>query len=45
MDISNAKKIIGYNPKFTLKKGLKNTWMWYLKNRKENKLRHNYFKK
>ena len=45
MDISNAKKIIGYKPQFTLKKGLEETWTWYLKNRKENKLRHNYFKK
>lgn len=45
MDISNAKKIIGYKPQFTLKKGLEETWNWYLKNRKENKLRHNYFKK
>lgn len=45
MDISNAKKIIGYRPANTLKQGLKKTWDWYIKNRNENKKRHNYFTK
>ena len=38
------KKIIGYEPKVTLKDGLKKTWNWYIKNKNENDLRHNYFK-
>ena len=44
MNIDNAKKIIGYLPKVTLKDGLKKTWDWYIKNKNENDLRHNYFK-
>ena len=39
-----AKKIIGYEPKVDLQEGLKRTWNWYLKNKNENDLRHNYFK-
>ena len=45
MSIKNAKKIIGYNPQFSLKMGLQKTWEWYTDNREENNLRHNYFKK
>jgi len=44
MDIKNAKKILNYNPQFSLKKGLEETWKWYLANNNENQLRHNYFK-
>ena len=44
MNIDNAKKIIGYDPKINLEQGLKKTWDWYLKNKNENDLRHNYFK-
>tara|TARA_B100001057_G_scaffold73832_1_gene68245 strand:+ start:22176 stop:23174 length:999 start_codon:yes stop_codon:yes gene_type:complete len=44
MNIDNAKKIIGYEPKVDLQEGLKRTWTWYLKNKNENELRHNYFK-
>ena len=44
MNIDNAKKIIGYQPKVTLKDGLKKTWDWYIENKNENNLRHNYFK-
>tara|TARA_B110000971_G_C20022918_1_gene507283 strand:+ start:1408 stop:2397 length:990 start_codon:yes stop_codon:yes gene_type:complete len=44
MNIDNAKKIIGYNPKVTLKEGLQETWSWYLKNSNQNQKRHNYFK-
>jgi GDP-L-fucose synthase len=44
MDIKNAKKILNYNPQFSLKKGLEETWKWYLENKNENALRHNYFK-
>ncbi len=44
MDIKNAKSIIGYNPKTSLKNGLKQTWNWFLKNNKISNLRHNYLK-
>ena len=44
MDIKNAKKILNYNPQFSLKKGLEETWNWYCENKNENDLRHNYFK-
>jgi GDP-L-fucose synthase len=44
MDITNAKKILNYEPKFSLMKGLKETWNWYQKNKDESNLRHNYFK-
>jgi GDP-L-fucose synthase len=44
MDISNAKKILGYSPKISLKEGLKETWSWYINNSNQNKKRHNYFK-
>jgi len=44
MDIKNAKLIIGYNPKTSLKNGLKQTWNWFLKNNKFSSLRHNYLK-
>lgn len=44
MDIKNAKKIINYNPQFSLRKGLEKTWKWYLENKNQNELRHNYFK-
>lgn len=44
MDINNAKKILGYSPKISLKEGLKETWSWYINNSKQNKKRHNYFK-
>ena len=43
MSVKNAKKILGYEPEFSLKKGLKETWDWYIKNSKQNKKRHNYF--
>ena len=44
MNIDNAKKIIGYEPKVDLEEGLKRTWNWYINNKNENDLRHNYFK-
>jgi GDP-L-fucose synthase len=44
MDISNAKKILGYRPMNSLMDGLRKTWNWYFKNYNENKKRHNYFK-
>ena len=45
MSIKNAKKIIGYKPKTSLLVGLKKTWEWFLKNKDQNSMRHNYFSK
>ena len=35
LDNSSAKKLIGWEPRFTLKDGLKNTIRWYLQNHKQ----------
>ena len=35
LDNSAAKKLIGWEPRFTLKEGLKNTIEWYTKNHKQ----------
>lgn len=45
MDISKARKLIGYSPNTSLKNGLSQTWEWYRKNKKEFELKKNYFKK
>jgi GDP-L-fucose synthase len=45
MSIKNAKKVIGYKPKTSLLAGLKKTWEWFLKNKDQNSMRHNYFSK
>ncbi len=44
MDISLAKEKINFSPETTLLVGLKETWLWYLKNKEEFKKRKNYFK-
>jgi GDP-L-fucose synthase len=44
MDITKARKLIGYNPKTSLKEGLRKTWDWFLSNRNEFLHRKNYFK-
>ncbi len=44
MDISLAKKLIGYNPTTSLLDGLKKTWQWYIENSEEYIKRKNYFK-
>ncbi len=44
MDISLARKMIGYNPSTLLKDGLKETWNWFLNNGAEYKFKKNYFK-
>ena len=41
--ILQMQKILNYEPKFSLMKGLKETWNWY-QNKDESNLRHNYFK-
>lgn len=43
MDISLARKTIGYNPSVCLEDGLKTTWNWYCKNSKEYLEKQNYF--
>ncbi len=43
MDISLARKILGYNPTTTLREGLKKTWEWYIDNQEEYLERKNYF--
>lgn len=45
MDISLARKMIGYNPSTSLEDGLKETWNWFLNNGDEHKFKKNYFKK
>lgn len=43
MDISLARKLIGYNPTTSLRDGLKETWEWFMAHRQEYLLRQNYF--
>lgn len=43
MDISLARKLIGYEPETSLLQGLKNTWEWFLKNQDEYLKKQNYF--
>lgn len=43
MDISKAKKIIGYSPSTELRVGLEETWDWYNNNRNEYLYKQNYF--
>lgn len=43
MDISLARKQLGYSPQTSLREGLEKTWAWYLQNRKEYLNRKNYF--
>lgn len=44
MDISHARKLLGYNPTTSLLDGLKETWNWYVKNQDEHLKKINYFK-
>ncbi len=44
MDISLAKKVIGYNPTTSLKEGLKQTWQWFVNNQNEYLSKKNYFR-
>jgi GDP-L-fucose synthase len=43
MDISLARRLIGYNPQTSLLEGLKMTWNWYRENKDEYLSRKNYF--
>ncbi|MFH1996542.1 MAG: NAD-dependent epimerase/dehydratase family protein [Candidatus Omnitrophota bacterium] len=44
MDISLAKKLVGYNPTTSLRDGLKETWDWFIANQDEYLRKKNYFK-
>ena len=44
MDISLAKKLIGFQPEVSLIDGLKGTWSWYQNNIEEHKNKQNYFR-
>lgn len=44
MNISLAKKMIKWEPETPLDEGLKETWKWFIKNKKEYLKKKNYFK-
>lgn len=44
MDISLARKTLGYEPKVSLLEGLKRTWQWYIEHKDEHKSKVNYFR-
>jgi GDP-L-fucose synthase len=43
MDISLARRTLGYEPRTTLAEGLKRTWDWFMANRDEHLRKKNYF--
>lgn len=43
MDISLARKMLGYDPQTSLVEGLRETWEWYLNNQDDYLKRKNYF--
>jgi len=45
LDISLARKNLGFNPETSLEEGLKKTWDWFKKNPQEYLKRKNYFRK
>jgi GDP-L-fucose synthase len=44
LDISKARKLLGYEPATPLRKGLEETWQWFLANEDEHILKQNYFR-
>ena len=44
MDISLARKMLGYNPTTSLLEGLKRTWEWYVDNPDEHLQKKDYFR-
>lgn len=43
MDISKARKTLGYEPGTRLEDGLRETWQWYIGNQEEHRQKVNYF--
>jgi GDP-L-fucose synthase len=43
MDISRAKNLLGFKPKYSLEKGIKETIEWYVKNTDASSTRYNIF--
>ena len=43
--MKKSKRILKFKPIYSLKEGLKETYYWYLKNKKQSKFRKNYFTK
>ena len=43
MDMTRAKKLLGFKPKYSLEDGIKETIDWYIKNRDKNDKRYNVF--
>lgn len=43
MDISRAKKLLGFKPKYSLEEGIKETIKWYMKNKDNLDKRYNAF--
>lgn len=44
MDIALARELIGWEPKVSLREGLRRTWDWFIANETEYLKRQNYFK-
>lgn len=44
LDIGKAQRLIGYEPKTSLRDGLEATWRWYLENEDEHEKKQNYFR-
>ncbi len=43
MDITRAKKLLGFKPKYSLEQGIKETIAWYMKNKDKSDKRYNVF--
>lgn len=43
MDMKRAKKLLGFSPKYSLEKGIKETIAWYMKNKDKKDKRYNAF--
>jgi nucleoside-diphosphate-sugar epimerase len=43
MDISRARRTLGYEPRTTLAEGLRLTWEWFVAHRDEHLGKKNYF--
>lgn len=43
MDVTKAKRLLGFSPETELREGLRLTWEWFVKNSEEYKKKMNYF--